>query len=213
MIQSLLTGISKVINTYLHLDPESPARLTQLQDKTIAIELLPLAITFYCQFNAQGVVVTTTTPNTIDAKITGTPWQMVNVVVNKQERQRFFAADLKINGDASVANQVMQLFDDTQVDLEQELAKFLGDTTAVHVTNFIKKTSNWLRTTVDSFADDINEYAHEEAKWFPPRAALQDFFQEIDELRMATDRIQQRFTQLAQALQNKKPPIDDEGVQ
>jgi len=216
MIQSFLNTISKIINSYLQLDSESEKRLQKLQGKIISIELLPLHLNFHCEFQESGVRITDKKPPQVSAKISGTPWQLLHVMVNKKNRQQFFAQDLKIEGNIETANQVVKLFDDLHVDLENELSRFIGDTTAFHVSNFVKNTRQWLRTTVDSFAADVNEYTHEEAKWFPPSEALNDFFNDIDELRMSVDRFEKKLNQFNEKLKSKNKKQDtnnDEGAQ
>lgn len=195
MIQSFLFAVSKIINGYLHLDPESPERLQQLRGKVIAVELAPLQLSFHCHFNDNGLLITTSSDQT-DAKIVGTPLQLLNVMIDKENRQQFFADDIKISGDAEIANQLVQLFDDARIDIENELARIVGDTTAYHISNLINNTKTWLRTTVDVFTDDVKEYTHEEAQWFPPNEALTNFFNEVDELRMDVDRLEKHFQKI-----------------
>lgn len=218
MLNSIITAITKAVNAYIKLDPESSIRLKKLHGKLICIELLPFEYVFYCAFLESGVNITTTSTLNPDATIKGTPWQMLNVMVNKKDRQHFFAKDIEIAGDVEIANQVIRLFDDLQIDIEDELSQYIGDTPAYHINNFIKNTQNWFRSTLQSFTNDVNEYTHEEANWFPPSEAVSDFFNEIDELRMDVDRISQRFEKVKDKIDKtlhtkKKTGQDDEGAQ
>jgi ubiquinone biosynthesis protein UbiJ len=196
MLPLFLTGLSKVINTYLQLDPDSAKRLSALNGKIISVELLPLHFNFYCKFVDGHLQVSLNETTPADAQISGTPWQMLNVMINKEERHRFFTDDIKMTGNVELANQVVKLFDELHVDLENELARFLGDTAAVKINHFVKNTKDWLNTTFKAFSADINEYTHEELNWFPTAEALKNFHASIDELRMDTDRIASKIQAL-----------------
>jgi ubiquinone biosynthesis protein UbiJ len=49
--QFLLETLQKALNRYLALDPESSQRLAALNGKWVALELLPLKLTFFLHFN------------------------------------------------------------------------------------------------------------------------------------------------------------------
>lgn len=192
-----LPTLNKVMNAYLALDPDSEKRLSKLQGKVIAIELKPLNITFQCVFTASDVSLMmddTLIPNTI---IRGTPIQMLSMMITKHNRQQFFADDVVIEGDAELGQQVIQLFDELQIDWEEHLSQLFGDATAHHTGRLVEKTRSWLKDTIDSFSQNINEYLQEEAAWLPSREALQDLFQDIDTLRMDIDRLEARVKQAA----------------
>lgn len=193
----LLPYISKAINQYLHLDPESKQRLSHLKTKTITIELLPLHFMFQCVFTATGIKLKADETRTAEATIRGTPLQMMGVMLAKDNRQQFFADDLVIEGDAEFAQDVILLFDQLQIDWEEYLSQLIGDTPTYHVGRFIKRTKQWFANTDNSFSQNINEFIHEEAMWLPAREALQDLFTDIDNLRMDVDRIAAKLQNLS----------------
>lgn len=185
----LLSSLKKTINTYLTLDPDSKMRLKKLQGKVITIEMLPFHFVFQATFREQGIQIETDEYLTSETKITGTPLQMLGVMVSKENRQRFFAEDLTIQGDAEFAQQVIELFDHLQIDWEEHLSRMIGDTPAYQTGRLIRGIDNWLNRMDDTLSQNINEYLHEEKPWFPAREALNDFFTEIDTLRMDIDRM------------------------
>jgi ubiquinone biosynthesis protein UbiJ len=130
------------------------------------------------------------------ATLRGTPLQMAGAMLAKENRQHFFAEDLVMEGDAEIGLQVVDLFDSLHIDWEDYLAQLVGDTSAYHVSRFIKKVENWLQQSEQSLSNNISEYIHEEAKWLPSREALQDFFNDIDRIRMDIDRAEATIQQL-----------------
>lgn len=192
-----LNAFSTAINRYLHLDPASTERLKLLHGKSIAVELLPIHVTLYCHFSSTGVTVQSDAHETTDAQIRGTPLQMMGAMLDKDNRQRFFAEDLQIEGNASVAQHALALFDQLHFDVDEHLSKWIGDIPAHHVGRTCRDVTGWLNKTKNTLLQNINEYVHEEAMWLPQREALQDFFTDIDNLRMDVDRLEVRVKQLA----------------
>lgn len=198
--KNFLALFSKAINAYLALDTESKERLKLLTGKAITIELLPFHLCFQCFFTEQGVVIESNELFDTQTIIRGTPLQMLNVMMLKEQRQRFFAEDLTITGDAEFAQQVIALFDELQIDWEECLAKQIGDVPAYRVGRFIRHVGEWLQETNNKFTQNVHEFIHEEAEWLPCREALQDFFSDIDHLRMDVDRMEARITILRERL-------------
>lgn len=202
MKKLFLPSINKAINSYLNLDPESKMRVKKLSGKAIAIELLPFHFHFQCVFSENKVEVYSDELMETETQIRGTPLQMMGVMINKENRQQFFAEDIVITGNAELGQQVIALFDELQIDWEEHMAQFVGDVPAYHVGRFVKKIGSWLRHSENSFSQDINEYVHEEAGLFPSSEAFQDFFNDIDALRMDVDRVEVRIKKIKENVES-----------
>lgn len=196
MKKLFLPSLAKAINACLALDPESKQRLHKLLGKAITIELLPFHFIFQCVFTEHGVNIQRDEMLQTETSIRGTPMQMLGVMLTKENRHRFFAEDLIIEGNAELGQQVVELFDELQIDWEEYLSHFVGDVPAYHTGRFIRSMGDWLRKADKTFSQNVNEYIHEEAACLPPREALNDFFSEIDTLRMDVDRVEARIKNL-----------------
>jgi len=203
MKKMLLPSLTKAINRYLSLDPESKRRLSKLKGKAITIEFLPFHFTFQCLFHEDHVELQKDELLHTDTKIRGTPLQMLGVMLTKDNRQRFFAEDLVIEGNAEFGQQVIELFDELHIDWEEHLSRFTGDIPAYQVGRLLRGMNHWLSETEKSFAQNVNEYIHEEADYLPAREALQDFFAEIDTLRMDVDRTEAKINHLLALTENE----------
>lgn len=192
----ILPSLSRAINAYLSLDTESKPRLKSLRGKIVTIELLPFHFTFHCVFSETDVHVQSGDNLEADTRISGTPLQMLGVMVAKDNRQRFFADDLIMEGNAEVGQQMIALFDELQIDWEEHVSRRLGDVPAYHLGRLARGIRGWLQSADDSLTQNINEFVHEEKQWLPTREALQDFFNDIDTLRMDADRIEAKMAQL-----------------
>src|SRR5262245_20091252 len=128
-----LTTLSHTINAYLGLDPESKARLKTLHGKAITIELLPFHFVFQCVFKTDGVALQENATHPTETTLRGTPLQMAGAMLLKKQRQRFFADDLVMEGNAEIGLEVIDLFDAIHIDWEEYASFFLGDKPAYHL--------------------------------------------------------------------------------
>jgi ubiquinone biosynthesis protein UbiJ len=191
-----LSFLSNAINSYLKLDPESKQRLEALQGNVITIELLPFHFIFQCEFTTTGIHIHHGETLAAASSIRGTPLQMLGALIAKENRHRFFADDLAIQGNVEIGLQLVDLFDAMQIDWEEYVAHFAGDTTAHHIGRVAKSVKKWLGQIETSFTHNVSEYIQEEKRWLPAREALQDFFEDIDTLRMDTDRMEAKIKRL-----------------
>ena len=140
----LLSSIETAVNKYLQCDESSERRLAKMAGKSVTIELLPLQIMFVCSFNEEGVTVKVNEEADSEAVIKGTPLQLLGILIDKNHRHQFFAEDVKIEGDAEFAQQVIYLFDHVEIDWEEQTANIIGDVPAFQLSKLAGDIRGWL---------------------------------------------------------------------
>ncbi len=206
MQKHFLPLLSKAINAYLNLDPESKQRLNDLQGHTITIELLPFHFIFQCIFSQTGITLEPNATLPAATSLRGTPLQLAGAMIAKQHRQRFFADDLVMEGNAEIGLQIVDLFDALKIDWEEHASHIVGDVPAYHISRFLRGAFNWLRSADDSLSNNVSEYVQEEAEWLPSREALTDFFNDVDTIRMDIDRAEAKILHLKSCLTENEAP-------
>jgi ubiquinone biosynthesis protein UbiJ len=190
----LLDKLNQALTRYLLLDPESKKRLKKLENKIIAIELVNTKTTFpffQCQLTENTLSLKIKNLSTPDIIIKGTPLSLLRLVITKDTaaRKKFFSHDVIIQGDVELAQKIMDLFDQLEIDWEEYISHWIGDVPAHALWRIQKKIGGFSQKIRSTLRRNTNEYLHEEVNLFPPREALADFFDEIDGLRMDTDRL------------------------
>jgi ubiquinone biosynthesis protein UbiJ len=200
-------SFEKALNRFLILDPESSARLAALDGKVISIILLmkidkdkvdegDAGITINFKIENSRMHVLADKPEHTDVVIKGTPLSLLHMSISKQNRKQFFAEDVSIQGNLELGQQIIDLFDEMEIDWEEHTSHLLGDVSAHQVGRFVRGVKQFFRQARSSMIQNVNEYVHEEALIFPPREALEDFFQDIDVMRMDADRLEARIKRL-----------------
>jgi ubiquinone biosynthesis protein UbiJ len=213
MRASVFTALSKAVNAYLKLDPESATRLAALENKVVVIKLLPSSLCFYCTFMQNELQLLSPDASlSIDTTVMGTPLALAGVALTKTDRHQFFADDVKIEGDAELGQQVIALFDELEIDWEEHLSHFIGDVPAFQAGKLFRKLQRITHQFTNSLTQNVSEYLHEEKEWLPAREALVDFFADIDELRMAVDRAEAKMIRLDKLIQDNMASDDDKEI-
>ncbi|MCE3237282.1 MAG: hypothetical protein K0R24_263 [Gammaproteobacteria bacterium] len=194
----------KLINAYLALDPESQRRLLKLNGKIVTIELAEHPIQL--QFTQSGITLKTdhfSEPHTV---IKGTPLSLLHMGLARDNRKKFFSDNsITIQGNLELGQQVIALFDELEIDWEEYLSRGLGDIGSHQLVRFTKKIKQFGQRICSTLTENIDEYVHEEANLFPPSEALDDFYHDVDDLRMDTDRLETRIRKLSEKISRGKP--------
>lgn len=208
MKNDLLRLMQKALNAYLALDPETTNRLRPLQGKIVTIDFGQFPLQFHLFFHEKEITLQSdwTTEDAApavfqaDTIIRGTPLRLLQMAWSRDGRKQFFADDVSIQGNLELGQQVMDLFDQLEIDWEEMLSHLIGDIPAHQVGNVSRKLQSWMQHTCDTLLQNVNDYVHEEVDFFPARFALQDFFADVDALREDTDRLEARIEQLKNQL-------------
>lgn len=189
----VLNAIGNALNHYVRADEESARKLDKLKGKCIAITLLPKKTPFYLNFHADGVSLSAICDTPPAASILGTPLRLFALGLNPKERNQFFADDVQLLGDAEFAQAVVQLFDQVEWDFEEQASHWLGDIAAHKLGNLVKQTNSHWQTLCSNMHEQVSEYLQEEASFLPDHLQFTGFLQEVDEVRMATDRLEAKI--------------------
>jgi ubiquinone biosynthesis accessory factor UbiJ len=203
--QFFIETLQKALNSYLALDVESGVRLQQLSGKLVALELSRIDVTFYLLFSDNKAQLSFSTDDQPETIIIGTPLRLMMLALSpRANRKQFFADDVEMIGNPVLGQQVIDLFDQLNIDWEDYLARFVGDVPAHYAGSMLRNFKTWTTNTHETLRQNLNEYLHEEITLFPPVEALQDFFQDVDKLRMDVDRIEARIRHLQSMVKNKQ---------
>ena len=194
--------LEKAFNRYLALDPESEQRIAALQGKIVTLELIGLSLTVQLVFTHHNVQMHWDHCSEADLTIRGTPLNLLHMSLAKEQRKKFFAEDVKIEGNMELAQQILAVFDELEIDWEDQFARIAGDIPAYHTGQVFKKIKRFNQRLCNAFSYNLNEYIHEEINLFPPIEALQHFFHDVDDLRMDVDRLEVRIEQLQKKIRD-----------
>lgn len=192
--QLLSSGLELSLNKLLALDENSASRLAALNGKVLEVRLkeLPWAITFI--FNQQiHLLIDADSP--ADCQISLSLMQLSELQDSSQITQLIKQEKLALEGELEVAQQFAQLIKDWQVDWEQQLSEHTGDVFAHQLFSVAKGLKNKAQKDFSFLKQLLSEGATEEKAIAAHSVAMQQFSQQVDELRAATSRLEARISQ------------------
>jgi ubiquinone biosynthesis protein UbiJ len=202
-LDALLRPFESVLNR--NIGASTPARelLQQLGGRSFAVEAggVPgptLRIRFFVE--ATGVRVASSDAPA-DATVAGTPLSLL-ALLRGDAQGRLQSGGATIRGDAETAKAFEQLLKHARPDLEEELARVVGDGPAYHAARLARGVLQWGRQAADSLARNVGEYLQEEGRDVPARAELEIFLEGVDRVREDVDRAEARLRLLEARLRN-----------
>ena len=127
-----------------------------------------------------------------DATITGGPLSLLALSGSAPEAvlQR---GDVRIDGDAELAQKFRELALLLRPDLEEELSLVLGDVPAHQLGRFARAALGWTQKAAATTVRNVAEYLGHERRDLVPRSEAEQFLQGVDTLREDVDRLAARI--------------------
>ena len=198
-----LGQVEKLINKALSLDEETLCSLGKLEGKIIAFEFMSTNLTVFIFPSAAGLAIHAAYENKPDVLIKGTPTNFIMMMASSKKKSSSLPTDMQIIGDITLAQRFQEIMQNIDIDLEEPLSKWVGDTMAYQIGKFIRGSSRFAVNTGKILATDISEYLRFEINMLPDDLLVEEFSKEVDLLREDVDRFEQRLNKVELNAKNK----------
>jgi len=191
-----ISQIEKLINKALCLDEETLCALATLNEKIIAFEFINTNSTVFLFPSMDGLTIHTTYEDKPDVLIKGTPTNFIMMMASSKQGAAGLPTDMQVIGDIGLAQRFQKIMQNIEIDLEEPLSKWVGDTMAYQIGKFIRGTSRIAASTSKTLAMDMSEYLRFEIDMLPDNLLVEEFSKDVDVLREDVDRFEQRINKL-----------------
>jgi ubiquinone biosynthesis accessory factor UbiJ len=199
----LTSTLENVLNRGLPRSPRAQQLCAELAGRRVGIAIAPMQ-SAYVLVESTGVSLklsAVTAAGTAeggpppDATITGGPLSLLALSGDAPEAvlQR---GDVRIDGDAELAQKFRELALLLRPDLEEELSLVLGDVPAHQLGRFARAALGWTRKAATTTVRNVAEYLGHERQDLVPRSEAEQFLQGVDTLREDVDRLAARIALL-----------------
>ena len=100
---------------------------------------------------------------------------------------------VNVAGDAETGQKFQRLIDTLDIDWEEKLSQFIGDSAAHQVGSLLRGFRDFTRQSAERFGDNLREYLQEETEDLPRRREVNAFLDDVDVLREDVDRLEARL--------------------
>ena len=188
--------IEKLINKALSMDEETLVLLGKLDGRVISFEFINTNLTLFLSPSNKGLTIQTESENNPDVLIKGTPSNFIKMIASSRQENVSLPADMQIIGDIGLAQQFQDIMQNIDIDLEEPLSKWVGDSMAYQIGRFVRGANRFTLNTGKTLATDISEYLRFEINMLPDDLLVKEFSQDVDVLREDVERFEQRLNKL-----------------
>jgi len=199
----LMSALETALNKFLALDQNSPVFLAPLAGKVIAVTISPFNETIYLYPSSDSIQLLDYSPDQPDTQLTGSVFALGLMGLSSKPMRSIFSGKVKIEGDMNTGRKFQELFAKLDINLEQQLARYTGDSLAHNISQFFRAGQEWSKESIETFRLNASEFLQEETRDLPAVAEIDIFYRQIDELRTDFDRLQSRIERLENALLNR----------
>jgi ubiquinone biosynthesis protein UbiJ len=196
----LTQAIENLLNRNLPRSPRAQQLCAALKGKSVRIETPGLGWQLDCESLGNSLLLSksATAERTPDAGISGGLASLAALAGPNPEAviQR---GDVKIQGDAEVAQTFRELAMLLKPDVEEELSKIIGDSSAHQALRLVSAATAFGRRAVRTGVRNMAEYLAHERGDLVPRAEAEDFYRSVERLREDLDRLEARARLIVEA--------------
>jgi len=192
--------IESATNRLLAMDPAASDRLAGLTGKTLDLVVTGFPDPARFTFTSTGVIVDRATPivaaESADATLAGSPFGFARAFTSS-DPQAAMSAGVRVEGDVELAQKFSTLMRELDIDFEDEIARYIGDAPAYQLGRFLKKGRDFFAQGGERTRNNVGEFLREESEQLADGDEINDFMNDVDDLRASVDAIERRIDALA----------------
>lgn len=195
----LTDALENALNRNLPRSPRARELLATLAGRRLGVHVNGLGRSFTVESAGHSLRIVMPAPGALDgvpdASVTGSPLALLALAGSDPEGV-IRRGDVRIGGDAEVAQGFRQLGALLRPDLEEELSRLIGDAPAHQAARFARVAFGFGRRAAATAVRNVSEYLGHESRDLVPASEAESLFRSIEALREDVDRLEARLALL-----------------
>lgn len=181
-----LASAEKMLNAALRYDPATRIGLAQLEGKILAVQITAPALDFFVMPMDDELRLMGNWDGDVDTRITGSLFALAQL--SQTEIHNLKDSGVTVMGDLTLLADLQRLVKNLDIDWEEMLSQFTGDIVGHQAAQAMRAKFGWAKNRVQNAQRLTGEFLTEELKTLPGKPELEDFYRQVDDLRLAVDR-------------------------
>ena len=199
-----LAALEGAVNRALSLAPQGTAQLAALDGSVFRLQCTAPALDLYLQTSGKGIRLMGHYDGEVTTSVRGVASDFTALATSKDPAASLINGALEIEGDSASLLELQQILGNLDLDWEAPLVDTLGDVVGHQIAQILRGGFNFGAQASKSLLRQLEEFIHEEARLSPPPLELEDFYRDIQELSLRTERLQSRTNRLRKRLQQRR---------
>jgi ubiquinone biosynthesis protein UbiJ len=189
LIAAATATLEQGINRTLQFDPATRQAITMLAGKSLLVEITEPALTLCLNFTADNVRVTSCGEDAT-TRLRGPLYGLLQLALS--DNVNLSDSGVEVWGSTSLLADLQRITGQLDIDWEDAISPWLGDVASHALANHLRAQLNWVGERGRNGKRLLQEFLTEELRATPHRLELESFNREVDQLRLAADRVQSR---------------------
>ena len=199
VLKVLGRGLESALNHALSLDAETRDALGALDGRALGIEFKGTGLAMRLAVDGQRLVVGPAFAGDSQLRVKATPASLLGLAFARLRGDGETAippGQVEIAGDAELARRLERLATRFEPDIDEVFARAFGDVIGFQVARGFRRAIGLARRSASALVRDTADYLVEERRDLIAKPEMEQFLDEVDELRERADRFEARFRRL-----------------
>ena len=199
VLKVLGRGLESALNHALSLDAETRDALGALDGRALGIEFKGTGLAMRLAVDGQRLVVGPAFAGDSQLRVKATPASLLGLAFARLRGDGETAippGQVEISGDAELARRLERLATRFEPDIDEVFARAFGDVIGFQVARGFRRAIGLARRSASALVRDTADYLVEERRDLIAKPEMEQFLDEVDELRERADRFEARFRRL-----------------
>lgn len=201
IITAIAAALEAAVNRALELAPSARKDLSELGGTLLAIECTSPDVEMYIAIENDGSLsIKTYSETKATTRVKGSLDDFLGLAAAEDPAAKLINSDLEIIGNSAPLVAVQQIITTMDIDWEAPLVNVLGDVAGHQLAQLLRGAFSWGQEASQSLRRQLSEFILEEGRLSPPKAELEYFYNEVQNLSLRVERLQSRLTRLAKRI-------------
>jgi ubiquinone biosynthesis accessory factor UbiJ len=198
LITGLYAAVERGLNRVLAMDSTALPRLARLSGRVIAVECAAPNLQLFILPSATGLQLAAQWQAPADCRLSAPAASLLRLALSRDKTRILHSPEVSLEGDSAALLELSGILQDLELDWEYELARWLGPVGSQLLGGHLRSRVNWSSQTLDSLRLNLADYLSEESRSLVGQREADARFAELDNLKLALDRLDARIERLAQ---------------
>lgn len=195
LITTALAGAEKIINTALRYDPGTRSSIARLSGKILAVKITaPVTLDVFVMPLDEDIELMAHWEGDVDTQLSGS--FMALLQLSSAEIHNLKYSGVTAMGDLALLAELQKLLKNLDIDWEDMLSQFTGDIIGHQTAHIVRTKFGWAKDRAQNATRLAKEFLTEEYQALVSKPELEDFYHQVDELRLSVDRAAARVEKL-----------------
>lgn len=203
LTQALLASAEAGVNRVLRLDGVALQRLSRLAGRVLEVDCQAPLLRLFILPGGDGLHFAAQHEAEVDCTLRAPAGRLLQLTLAADKTRVLHSPEVEMGGDSALLLELADILQSLELDWEYEVQQWLGPLATQLLGSRLREGARWAGDSLESLRLSLADYLAEESRTLVGRNEAEARFAELDQLKIALDRLDARLARLS-----KKPNPD-----